>query len=213
MDCFYKKIGKRVFDFTVAMSAMLLLSPIFIAIAAVIKIGLGGPVLFCQERPGKNGRVFKMYKFRSMTDARDESGVLLPDSERLTLLGKWLRSTSLDELPELWNVIWGEMSFVGPRPLLKKYLPRYTPEQAKRHHVLPGLTGLAQVKGRNSLSWEEKFEYDIQYTDKISFVFDLKILIETIFSVIKRQGVSSKGYATMPEFKGTSDVPVDRHAA
>ncbi|NLL51771.1 MAG: sugar transferase, partial [Peptococcaceae bacterium] len=166
---------------------------------------LGSPVIFKQQRPGLNEKIFTMYKFRTMTDERDENGELLPDEVRLTSFGTWLRSTSLDELPELWNILKGDMSFVGPRPLLVKYLSLYNDEQRRRHTVRPGLTGLAQVGGRNSISWEEKLELDTIYIDNITLFFDTKILIDTVFAVIARQGISSQTSVTMHEFKGTSN--------
>jgi lipopolysaccharide/colanic/teichoic acid biosynthesis glycosyltransferase len=173
------------------------------ALAVLIRWRLGSPVLFSQVRPGINGRPFKLRKFRSMTNSRRSDGKLLSDAERLTPLGHWLRATSLDELPELWNVLMGEMSLVGPRPLLMQYLPLYSPEQARRHEVRPGLTGWAQVNGRNALTWEQKFALDVWYVDNHSFVLDLRILAMTLGSVLKREGISSRGEATMPPFEGT----------
>ncbi|HEM5161770.1 TPA: sugar transferase, partial [Streptococcus suis] len=163
---------------------------------------LGSPVLFTQERPGKDEKIFKMYKFRTMTDEKDEKGELLPDSVRLTAFGKWLRSTSLDELPELFNILKGDMSIVGPRPLLVKYLPLYSEEQARRHEVRPGLTGYAQANGRNSLTWEEKFKMDVKYVGSVTFIGDIIILIQTVLAVFKRSGISSADSVTMEEFKG-----------
>jgi len=163
---------------------------------------MGSPSLFKQTRPGLNAKPFNIYKFRTMTNARGKKGYLLPEAERLTRFGKWLRSTSLDELPELWNVLKGDMSLVGPRPLLMQYLDRYTPEQARRHEVKPGITGWAQVNGRNAITWEEKFALDVWYVDNCSFLLDLKIILLTIIKVIKRQGISADGEATMPEFMG-----------
>lgn len=172
--------------------------------AIIVKIKMGSPSFFTQTRPGLNGKPFNIYKFRTMTNAIDEEGFLLPEAERLTRFGKWLRATSLDELPELWNVLKGEMSLVGPRPLLMQYLDRYTPEQARRHEVKPGLTGWAQVNGRNAITWEEKFALDVWYVDNCSILLDLKIILMTIIKVIKRQGISADGEATMPEFMGSA---------
>jgi lipopolysaccharide/colanic/teichoic acid biosynthesis glycosyltransferase len=171
-------------------------------IAAVVRFAIGKPVLFRQTRPGKNGKLFTMYKFRTMTDRKDNSGVLLPDVERLTSLGRFLRASSLDELPELWNVLKGDMSVVGPRPLLPKYLPRYTPKQRRRHHVKPGITGWAQVNGRNALSWEQRFDLDVWYVDNRTLALDLRILAMTVLAVLARTGISADGHATMPEFRG-----------
>ena len=178
---------------------------IVLIVAVLVRTKLGSPVIFCQERPGKNEKIFKMYKFRSMTDARDENGVLLPDEVRLTRLGRILRSTSLDELPELWNILRGDMSIVGPRPLLVKYLPLYNEEQRHRHDVRPGLTGLAQVNGRNAITWEDRFIYDVPYVSRITAWGDLKILLQTVSSVMRREGISSGTSATMEEFQGTGD--------
>ena len=171
-----------------------------IVVALVVRVKLGGPVFFRQKRPGKGARIFEMIKFRSMTEARDAAGRLLPDADRLTPFGKWLRATSLDELPELLNVLKGDMSLVGPRPLLVQYLDRYTPRQARRHEVRPGITGLAQVMGRNAISWEEKFEWDVRYVERQSLALDLRILFLTIRAVLFRTGISAHGDATMPEF-------------
>lgn len=193
---------KRLFDLVVATAALILLSPILLLVALLVRSKLGSPVLFAQERPGLNGVPFKMFKFRSMTDARDSQGNLLPDRERLTPFGRFLRSSSLDELPGLWNVVRGEMSLVGPRPLLMKYLERYTPEQARRHEARPGITGWAQVNGRNAISWEQKFELDVWYLENHSFWLDLKILWLTLQKVFQRKGISAAGEATMPEFMG-----------
>ncbi len=180
--------------------ALITLSPLLIAIAAIIYVTMGRPVFFRQPRPGLNGEKFWIYKFRTMNDHRDLQGKLLPDDKRLTTLGQWLRSTSTDELPELWNVLKGVMSIVGPRPLLMQYLDRYTPEQARRHEVKPGITGWAQVNGRNSLSWEEKFKLDVWYVDNQSLWLDIKIILMTIRKVLKREGISSDGEATAAEF-------------
>lgn len=197
------KIIKYVLDKVVAAIALLLLSPIILITALLVSLKMGNPVVFSQPRPGKNGKVFTFYKFRTMTDARDKRGNLLPDGERITLFGKWLRKTSLDELPQLLNILKGDMSFIGPRPLIVEYLPRYTPEQARRHEVLPGITGLAQIKGRNAISWEEKFKLDVWYIDNWSLWLDFKILFLTFWKVLQQEGINQEGYATSEEFKGT----------
>lgn len=194
---------KRLFDILVSGIGLVLLSPLLLAVALLVRAKLGSPVLFRHRRPGLHGRLFTMLKFRTMTDAVGSDGALLPDAERLTPFGRFLRRTSLDELPELWNVLIGDMSLVGPRPLLIEYLPLYTPEQARRHDVRPGLTGWAQVNGRNALSWDEKFALDLWYVDHQSFALDLKILWRTIFKVFARQGISAEGEATMPRFEGS----------
>lgn len=199
----YVRFGKRVVDVVLSALALVILSPMMLIIALVIRLTMGPPVLFRQQRPGLHGRPFTLYKFRTMTEARDEHGNLLPDEQRLTRLGRFLRSTSLDELPELWNVLKGDMSLVGPRPLLMEYLPLYTPEQARRHEVKPGLTGWAQVNGRNAISWEEKFKLDVWYVDNLSFWLDLKILALTLISVLRCYGVSAPGNATAPKFQGS----------
>jgi len=186
----------------VAVSLLTMLSAPLLLLALVVRITLGGPVLFRQVRPGLHGRPFRMIKFRTMTDARDADGALLPDAQRLTPLGRFLRATSLDELPELWNVIRGDMSLVGPRPLLMEYLPLYSAEQARRHEVRPGVTGWAQVNGRNSLSWERRLEMDVWYVDHQSFWLDLRILVMTVGKVVRRDGISADGEATMPKFTG-----------
>lgn len=191
---------KRSFDVTAVTVTAPLWVPLLGIVALLVRIKLGAPIIFRQARPGRGARVFELVKFRSMLDARDEHGRLLPDAARLTSFGRWLRSTSLDELPGLWNVLRGDMSLVGPRPLLVEYLPRYSAWQARRHEVLPGLTGLAQVMGRNGLTWEEKFEWDVRYVETRGFWLDLKILLLTIKSVLGRRGVSADGEATMPEF-------------
>ena len=195
---------KRTFDIAVAGCALISLIPIFLCLALIVRVFLGAPVLFRQQRPGLNAQPFEMIKFRTMTNARDSKGQLLPDEQRLVPFGKWLRSTSLDELPELWNVLKGDMSLVGPRPLLKEYLQLYTPEQARRHDVRPGLTGWAQVNGRNSLSWDEKFQLDVWYVDNRSFRIDLRVLAQTFLQVVRRDGISAIGEATMPLFRGSS---------
>ena len=195
---------KRVFDIAVSALCLLLLSPLLIVIALVIRVSMGSPVLYRQIRPGVRGEPFEIYKFRSMRNAVDESGQPLPDAQRLTSVGKLLRSSSLDEIPELWNVLKGDMSLVGPRPLLVEYLPLYSTEQRRRHEVLPGLTGWAQVKGRNSLSWEEKFDLDVWYVDHRSMWMDLKILLLTVWQVLRRSGINEEGEATMSRFTGTA---------
>lgn len=193
---------KRLLDVIFSLLLITVLSPLLLAVSFLVKFKLGSPVLFRQERPGRNGKIFMMYKFRSMTDQRDKNGSLLPDKDRLTRFGKLLRQTSLDELPELFNILKGDMSVVGPRPLLVQYLSRYNPEQARRHEVKPGLTGWAQVNGRNAISWEEKFKRDVWYVDHWSLRLDLKILIMTFTAVLKRSGISAEGEATMGEFMG-----------
>ena len=200
---FYARYVKRFLDFMLSFMALILLSPILLVVAILVRIKLGTPVIFKQERPGKDEKIFRLYKFRTMTDEKDENGELLPDEIRLTRFGKILRSTSLDELPELWNIIKGDMSIVGPRPLLVQYLPLYNEYQRHRHDVRPGFTGLAQVNGRNAISWEEKFNWDIRYVNKITFAGDVKIILKTIKIVWKRDGVSSETSATMEVFRGT----------
>jgi lipopolysaccharide/colanic/teichoic acid biosynthesis glycosyltransferase len=194
---------KRLFDLTLVFFASIFLVAPMLLLSFLNRFLLGSPIFFKQTRPGRYGKSFKMIKFRSMTDARDIAGRLLPDSERLTAFGQFLRSTSLDELPELWNVLKGDMSLVGPRPLLMEYLPLYTPHQARRHEVRPGITGLAQVNGRNSLSWEEKFDLDVWYVDNQSFLLDMKILLLTVKKVLLREGISASGEATMSKFTGS----------
>jgi lipopolysaccharide/colanic/teichoic acid biosynthesis glycosyltransferase len=193
---------KRIFDIVAASLGLVLLSPVLLVIAVLVRVFHGAPVLFGQVRPGYQGRLFRIYKFRTMTDARAPDGSLLPDAERLTPLGRFLRATSLDELPELFNVLRGEMSLVGPRPLLVQYLERYSPEQMRRHEVLPGLTGWAQVNGRNALTWQEKFALDVWYVDHWSFWLDIKILFLTLWKVLRREGISQPGHATAEEFMG-----------
>lgn len=200
---FYEKYIKRLLDFTLSFLALIILSPVLLVTAALVRIKLGSPIIFHQERPGKSEKIFRLYKFRSMTDERDENGNLLPDDQRLTRFGQILRSTSLDELPELWNILRGDMSIVGPRPLLVKYLPLYNEEQLHRHDVRPGLTGWAQVHGRNLLSWEDKFKYDVWYTQNVKLKTDLRIILMTVNCVINRTGISAAGLATMDEFAGT----------
>ncbi len=200
----YRKFGKRFFDLVLVIPGLILISPMLLLVAIVAKFKIGSPVLFLQERPGIHGKIFRMIKFRSMRNDRDVNGELLPDEVRLVPFGKLLRATSLDEFPELWNVIKGEMSLVGPRPLLAKYLDRYNPTQARRHEVRPGITGWAQINGRNAITWEEKFDYDVWYVDNLSFFLDVKILALTVLKVFKRSGTSAEGHATMPEFLGTT---------
>jgi sugar transferase EpsL len=194
---------KRVFDVALATGALVVLSPLIAGVALGVYWRLGRPVLFTQVRPGLHGAPFRMLKFRTMTDTHDVSGRLLPDAERLSVFGRMLRSTSLDELPELWNVLRGDMSVVGPRPLLMEYLPLYSREQARRHEVRPGITGWAQVNGRNAITWEERFALDVWYVDHRSFLLDVKILWTTIHKVLKREGISADGHATTPVFSGT----------
>ncbi|AIS51856.1 putative sugar transferase EpsL [Thermoanaerobacter kivui] len=196
---------KRLIDIFVSLFLLIILSPLLIIISLIIFITMGPPVIFKQERPGFKGKPFTIYKFRTMTNEKDEYGNLLPDEKRLTKIGKFLRSTSLDELPELFNVLKGDMSLVGPRPLLMEYLNYYTEEQMRRHDVKPGITGWAQVNGRNSLSWEEKFKLDVWYVDNWSLWLDFKILFLTLIKVLKREGISAEGYATMPKFTGSKD--------
>ncbi len=198
----YKRTFKRVFDLVVTIPALIALSPLMALIALIVRVCLGSPVLFRQQRPGLHGRPFTLYKFRTMTDKRDAEGQLLPDAERLTPLGRLLRSTSLDELPELFNVVKGDMSLVGPRPLLMKYLERYSPEQMRRHEVRPGITGWAQINGRNTIAWPERLAMDVCYVDHLSFWLDLKILIITFWKALRREGISQPGQATMQEFTG-----------
>lgn len=197
---FYTRGGKRALDVTLASLAVVVTLPVQATVAAMVRRKLGRPALFRQVRPGRFGEPFEILKFRTMTDARAPDGSLLPDEDRLTPFGQFLRSTSLDELPELYNVIRGDMSLVGPRPLLMRYLDRYTPQQARRHEVRPGITGLAQVNGRNEISWEEKFDLDVEYVDRSSLALDLKVLGRTILSVLRRTGISTEGHATAPEF-------------
>lgn len=201
----YQKYIKRFLDFVLSLGAIVCLLPVYLIVVILVRVKLGSPVLFTQDRPGKDGRVFKMYKFRTMTDARDAEGNLLPDDVRLTKFGRTLRSTSLDELPELFNILKGDMSIVGPRPLLVRYLDRYNEEQKHRHDVLPGLTGLAQVNGRNAISWEDKFRYDVEYTRNVTFVGDMKIILMTVAKVFKKEGISSGTSVTMEEFMGTKE--------
>lgn len=195
-------IIKRILDIILSFLIIIILLPLYILLYFLVLIKLGSPAIFIQDRPGLNGKIFKMYKFRTMTDDRDINGELLPDGERLTDFGKFLRKTSLDELPELFNVLIGDMSFVGPRPLLVRYLDRYSDFQKRRHEVKPGITGLAQVNGRNAISWDEKFKYDVYYVDNISFMLDIKILLKTIYVVLNKKGINSDTSETMEEFMG-----------
>lgn len=199
----YKRFIKRPMDFILSLTAIVTLSPILLVVAILVRFKLGSPVLFKQERPGLNEKVFMMYKFRTMTDEKDENGEFLPDSVRLTKFGQLLRSTSLDELPELFNILKGDMSIIGPRPLLVQYLSLYNDQQKRRHEVRPGLSGLAQVNGRNAISWEDKFALDVEYVDKVSFVNDWKIIFLTIKKVFIREGINSGTATTMEPFKGT----------
>ena len=201
----YEKFIKRGLDLLLSGGALLVLWPVLLVLVLLVRSKLGSPAIFCQERPGKNGKIFRLYKLRTMTDARDENGELLPDEVRLTPFGRTLRSLSLDELPELWNIFRGDMSLVGPRPLLVKYLPLYNAEQARRHEVMPGLTGWAQVNGRNLVTWEDKFAMDVWYVDHISFILDLKILWLTVKAVLRREGISGQSSATMDEFRGSEE--------
>ena len=196
---------KRLFDLIIAFSTLLILLPVIIVVAVLIRFKVGSPILFTQERPGLNGKVFKMMKFRSMLDGKDKHGNLLPDNERMTKFGTFLRSTSLDELPGLFNVLKGDMSLVGPRPLLVQYLPLYSSEQARRHNVRPGITGWAQVNGRNAISWEQKFKLDVWYVDNQSFLLDIKILLLTVKKVFVREGISADGHVTIEPFKGSNN--------
>lgn len=198
------KYVKRILDIISSLLAIIVLSPLLAVTSVLVKTKLGSPVIFKQERPGKDEKIFTLMKFRTMTDARDENGELLPDEVRLTKFGKFLRSTSIDELPELFNILKGDMSVIGPRPLLVQYIPRYNEHQHRRHEVRPGLSGWAQVNGRNAISWEEKFDYDVEYVDNYSFLMDVKILFMTIMNVLKREGISSQTSVTMEEFMGSN---------
>jgi len=199
----WRLLAKRCLDRSAAALGLLLAAPLLLGTALAVRVGLGSPVFFRQERPGLGGRPFRVVKLRTMRQALGPDGKLLPDAQRLSRLGRFLRSTSLDELPQLWNVLRGDLSLVGPRPLLMQYLPRYSPEQARRHEVLPGITGWAQVNGRNAISWEEKFALDVWYVDHWSLGLDAKILLLTAWRVLRRDGVSRQGHATMPEFMGS----------
>lgn len=192
-------------DFLLSLFAIIILSPIILIVAVLVRIKLGSPVLFRQRRPGKDEKIFEMYKFRTMTDGVDANGNLLPDEKRLTKFGRILRSTSLDELPELFNILKGDMSIIGPRPLLEEYLELYNEEQRHRHDVRPGLSGLAQVNGRNAISWEEKFKYDVEYVNHVTFLGDWKIIFQTVWNVLKRDGISSETAVTMEKFEGSKN--------
>lgn len=199
----YKKRIKRCLDIVLSLCGIIVLSPVLLVLFILVRVKLGSPVLFKQERPGRGEKIFTLCKFRTMTDARDEKGELLPDEVRLTKFGRLLRATSLDELPELFNILKGDMSVIGPRPLLVRYLPRYNSFQRRRHEVRPGLTGLAQVNGRNALTWEEKFEYDVRYVDNLTFAMDVRIFFATVRAVLKHEGINSETSATMEEFMGS----------
>ena len=201
----YKKWGKRLLDILISGILLILLSPVFVGVALWVRLCLGSPILFRQDRPGRGAALFRVIKFRSMKDASDSEGKPLPDEERLGRFGRFLRATSLDELPELWNVLRGQMSLVGPRPLLPQYVSRYSPEQARRMEVLPGITGWAQIKGRNALEWEERFRLDVWYVDNLSLMLDLKIIFLTLWQVLTRKGIASEGCATTHEFMGSDD--------
>jgi len=206
----YRRFIKRPMDFVLSLLAIIILSPVILAVALLVRLKLGSPVIFKQKRPGLNEKIFTIYKFRTMTDEKDEKGNLFPDSVRLTRFGKALRATSLDELPELFNILKGDMSIVGPRPLLTEYLELYNEQQKRRHEVRPGLTGNAQVNGRNAISWEEKFKLDIEYVDNISFIGDWKIIFKTIKKVFLREGISSETSVTMEPFRGNKEKKDER---
>ena len=199
----YRKFGKRTFDLIFSLGALILLAPLIGVLALLVRVKLGSPIFFNQERPGLGGRPFVLHKFRTMTDARDRRGQLLPDDQRLTRFGNFLRAASLDELPELLNVLKGEMTLVGPRPLLMEYLVRYSPEQARRHEAKPGITGWAQINGRNAITWEDRFKLDVWYVDRVGFLLDLKILFMTLVKTLKREGINAEGHPTMPVFMGS----------
>ena len=198
----YRSFFKRIFDFILSLTAIIILSPVLLLLTVIGAFLMGGNPFFTQDRPGKDGKVFKLFKFKSMNNKRDERGELLPDEKRLTSYGQFIRNTSFDELPELINILKGDMAIVGPRPLLVRYLTRYSKTQARRHEVRPGLTGLAQVNGRNAISWEEKFRYDVEYVDNLCLMLDIKIMLMTVLKVVKRDGISSESSATMEEFMG-----------
>ena len=200
----YRRYGKRALDLAVAVPAAAVAAPVVVGCAVAVAATMGRPVFFRQRRPGLRGEPFDIIKMRTMSDARDAQGALLPDAQRLTALGRWMRRLSIDELPQLWNVLEGSMSVIGPRPLLMRYLDRYSPEQARRHDVKPGITGWAQVNGRNALSWEQKFAHDVWYVDHMSLLVDLSILARTATKLVERADISARGHATMPEFMGTS---------
>ena len=198
----YRRFFKRPMDFILSLLALIVLSPVFLVVAVLVRVKLGSPVIFKQKRPGLNEKIFTMYKFRTMTDERDENGELLPNHLRFTKLGKILRATSLDELPEFFNILKGDMTLVGPRPLLVEYLPLYNEHQKRRHEVRPGLSGLAQINGRNAISWKDKFDYDVKYVDNISFLLDCKIIFETVLKVFKSEDINSSETVTMEKFRG-----------
>lgn len=198
----YRSFFKRVFDFILSLTAIIILSPVLLLLTVIGAFLMGGNPFFTQERPGKDGKIFKLVKFKSMNNKRDERGELLPDEKRLTSYGQFIRNTSFDELPELINILKGDMAIVGPRPLLVRYLTRYSKTQARRHEVRPGLTGLAQINGRNAISWEDKFRYDVEYVDNLCLMLDIKIILMTVLKVVKRDGISSENSATMEEFMG-----------
>ena len=199
----YRNFFKRVMDFTLSLTGLIILSPVLLVVTIFLSVANDGKPFFFQMRPGRNARIFRLVKFKTMNDRRDASGQLLPDEQRLTAIGKFIRKTSLDEIPQLINVLKGDMSLIGPRPLLVSYLPLYSPFQSRRHEVKPGITGWAQVNGRNAISWEKKFELDVWYADHVSFLLDIRILLLTIKKVFKSEGISQDGHATMPYFKGT----------
>lgn len=203
---------KRLFDIISSAAGLVVISPLLAALAVLVRLKLGTPILFRQQRPGLGGKAFVIYKFRTMTDQRDASGNLLPDEQRLPAFGRFLRSTSFDELPELFNVLKGDMSIVGPRPLMMKYLDRYSPEQARRHEVKPGITGWAQINGRNTVSWEDKFKLDVWYVDNWTFWLDMKIILRSVWMVIAREGIAQQGRATMDEFMGTRQNDAVQHS-
>jgi len=200
----YERFIKRPMDIGLSLIALLMLSPLLVVVAVLVRIKLGSPVLFKQQRPGKDEKIFKIYKFRTMTDKKDNDGDLLPDKDRLTKFGRFLRSTSVDELPALINIIKGNMSIIGPRPLLVEYLDLYNEKQSRRHDVRPGLSGVAQISGRNAISWDDKFDLDVEYIDHISFIDDMKIILKTIYKVIKKEDINSKNFVTMSKFTGTN---------
>lgn len=201
---FYEKYAKRPLDILCALAAIIVFCWLYLLVAILVRCKLGSPIIFKQKRPGKDGKIFKLYKFRTMTDEKDENGQLLPDNVRLTKFGKFLRSTSLDELPEAFNILKGDMSVIGPRPLLVEYLPLYNEKQSRRHEVRPGLSGYAQVHGRNAVSWNEKFDLDVEYVDNITFLGDVKIIVTTVLKAIKREGISSETSVTVEPFRGNN---------
>lgn len=201
---FYEKYAKRPLDILCALAAIIVFCWLYLLVAILVRCKLGSPIIFKQERPGKDGKIFKLYKFRTMTDEKDENGQLLPDNVRLTKFGKFLRSTSLDELPEAFNILKGDMSVIGPRPLLVEYLPLYSEKQSRRHEVRPGLSGYAQVHGRNAVSWNEKFDLDVEYVDNITFLGDVKIIVTTVLKAVKREGISSETSVTVEPFRGNN---------